>query len=241
MAKSRKTFHAEVDELRQRAAAERVKARDIEAQLEAAKLEVEWAGEAVAGAYASEDQRAVSAALTAEEQAIAEAKDFQHRLTGAMLRVEHVQQELDVQRDHVRDLLGEREQPAHAVASELTAAVRETVRLARAYVAERQAQDALIAAIPDATPRADGPAAEHAWEAALKTLERAYQQTPELEPPLPRWHGLQQRKQQDAVHRRAGLLRRKKLTPAERAELERLSQGRVIAPPVAVMNVNEVA
>ena len=67
-----------------------------------------------------------------------------------------------------------------------------------------------------ATPRHDGPDPEHAWEPALKALERAVHDAPELEPPLPGWQGLDQRQQQDRVHRRAGLMRKRRLTAASR-------------------------
>jgi hypothetical protein len=66
-------------------------------------------------------------------------------------------------------------------------------------------------------------------------LDRAYQQTPELEPPLPRWAGLEHRKQQDAVGRFEMLRRGKRLTPAEQAEFDRLNQERTITPPVATV------
>jgi hypothetical protein len=47
--------HSELDGLRQQAAAERVKARDVEAQLEAAKAKVEQASADITAGYASED------------------------------------------------------------------------------------------------------------------------------------------------------------------------------------------
>jgi hypothetical protein len=106
----------------------------------------------------------------------------------------------------------------------LSASVRETLRLAKAYAAERQAVDRLVAEVAGATPRADGPAPEHPWEAALKTLERCYQQDPELEAPLPRWSGLQQRAQQDHIGRREKLRRKKKLTSAEEQELTTINR-----------------
>jgi hypothetical protein len=49
--------HAELDELRRHAATERVKARDLNAQLEAAKQKVERVAAAVTDAYAAEDDK----------------------------------------------------------------------------------------------------------------------------------------------------------------------------------------
>ena len=123
-----------------------------------------------------------------------------------------------------RNLLAEREGPGRTVAAELTASVQLTLSLAKAYDAERQAVDRLVAAVAGATPRADGPAPEHPWEAALKVLERCYQQTPALDPPLPRWRGLEHRAAEDNSARRLQLQRRTRLTAEERNELERINR-----------------
>ena len=236
------TAHALLDRLSQAAATERVRHRDLAAEFEATKHAVEKASRAITDAYAADDARAAAQAREAEQQAVAKVKDLQHRLTAAELRVARTQRELDeFRRDRARDLLREREQPARTVAAELTASVRQTLTLAKAYVAERRTVDQLVAAVPAATPRTDGPASEHPWEAALKTLERACQQTPELDPPLPSWAGLEHRQQHHRTHRLLQLQRRKKLTPDEQAELDQLNQGRVITPPMSIVNPSEVA
>jgi hypothetical protein len=139
--------------------------------------------------------------------------------------VQHAQQRVDTfAREWVRDLLAEREQPARTVAAELTTSVHETLRLAKAYVAERQAQDQLVAAVPGATPRADGPASSHPWESRLKDLERAVVEVPECPAPLPRWRGLEYRGQQDGISRREKLRRKNKLTSEEKRELDRINR-----------------
>jgi hypothetical protein len=220
-----KRAHAQLDELRQAAAGERVKQRELESELQVARAEVEQASAAIADGYAAEDQKAVAAARKAEETAVAEEEDLQYRLDGAELRVEQAQRALDqFQRDHARALLDEREQAARAVTADLEASVRETLRLARAYVAERQAVDQLVAAVPGATPRADGPPAAHPWERQLRDLERAVAETPELPPPLPRWQGLGHRTAEDNTARRLQLQRKKRLTAAEERELEHINQ-----------------
>jgi hypothetical protein len=156
---------------------------------------------------------------------------------GAELRVEDAQRAADLfAQDHARDLLEERAADARELALSLTRSGHEFVRIHRAYVAMRSDIDSLVAAIPGAVPRTDGPPASHPWEGQLRDLERVVEETPEVEPPLPRWAGLQQRQQQDATHRRIGLLRRKKLTQPEQEELDRLNQGHVIAPAVAMVN-----
>jgi hypothetical protein len=220
-----KTAHAQLDELRQAAAGERMKQRELEAQLQGARVEVEQASAAIADGYAAEDQKAVAAAGEAEDAAVAKVKDLQHRLNGAEVRVERAQRALDeFQRDHARDLLAEREEAARAITDDLSASVRETVRLSRAYIAERQAVDQLVAAVPGATPRADGPPATHPWERQLKDLERALTETPELPPPLPRWQGLGNRKAEDSTARRLQLQRRKRRSAADQRELDRINQ-----------------
>ena len=57
-----KSAHQQLDQLRRDAADERVKVRDLEAQLEAAKHEVESAGRAISDGYAAESQRDVAQA-----------------------------------------------------------------------------------------------------------------------------------------------------------------------------------
>lgn len=232
----KQSAHAELDELRQAAAGERVKQRELGLQLDAAKLEVEQASASIADGYAVEDQRAVTAARKTEEAAVAKVRELQHRANGAELRVDRAQQALDeFQRDHARDLLAEREDTARTVAAELTRSVRETVRLARAYVAERQTVDRLVATVPGATPRADGPAAAHPWESQLKALERAVMEVPELEPPLPRWQGLGHRQAEDSGARRLQLQRKRKLTADEERELDNINQQLGVTAPVGVV------
>jgi hypothetical protein len=71
--------------------------------------------------------------------------------------------------------------------------------------------DGLVAAVPGATSRADGPEPSHPWERQLRDLERAVQETPEVPAPLPQWTGLKHRHEQDNANaiekqRRAGEL-----------------------------------
>ena len=232
--KPRKTAHAELDELRQLAAVERIKRRELEAQL-AAEFDVEQHSAAITDGYAAEDQRAVAPARKGEEAAIAKAGELRHQVDGARLRVERAQADVDsFERDHARDLLAERERSARTVTLELAANVAETLRLAKVYVSERQAVDRLVAVVPGATPRNDGPAPQHPWEPALKALATAVQQTPELAPPLPTWQGIEQRQEPDQVHRRVGLKRKRQLTSAEQAELETLNADRGPAHAIAM-------
>jgi len=218
-----------------------MKARDLDAALEVAKQEVEDASSAVTDAYAAEDAKLAQRRLKQLEAAEAKVIDLGHQVTAATQRVQLAQRAAGIfAQEHGRDLLAEGEPAARTVAAELTASVRQTLTLAKAYLAERRTVDELVAAVPGATPRTDGPAPEHPWEAALKILERAYQHTPELQPPLPRWTGVQQRQQEDDVNRRASLLRKRRLTASEQAELERLDEGR-ITPPVSITTVSEVA
>jgi hypothetical protein len=196
MAKQRKTAHAELDELRQDMANERMKARDAESAFEAAKAKVDEADRVVTAAYALEDDKLAVQRRKELQAAEADAVELQRRVDAAGLRVQHAQQQVDTfARERARDLLAEREQPARTVALELSRAVGEVLRLHRAYLAERQTMDRLVAAVPGASPRADGPEGTHPWEPALGQLARACQQTHKLDPPLPRWAGLEQRQE----------------------------------------------
>jgi hypothetical protein len=223
------TAHATRDQLQQEALVERVKARDIEAELEAAKAEVDAASHAVTDGYAREDERAVAQARKAGEAAAAKLRDLQHRVDGAALRIERAQRALDeFTRDNAEALLEEHAEGDRELALRLTRVGNEVVQLHRAYLARRMEVDALVAAIPGASPRTDGPPASYAWERQIKDLERAIRETPEVDPPLPRWHGLRHQQHTDAVHR-SEQLKRKKRNTAEERELARLRKARGIA------------
>lgn len=71
MPSNKPSANAELDGLRQAAAQERLRQRDLEAELEAAKAEVDVASCAITDGYAAEDQRAVTQAREAEEPATA--------------------------------------------------------------------------------------------------------------------------------------------------------------------------
>ena len=130
---AKRSADAQLDQLRQAVAAERVKARDLETQLEAARLEVEGAARAVTDAYAEDDAKLAGLRRQELQAAEGDVANLGNRAGAAGLPVERAQQELDAfQREHARDLLEEREQPARTVAAELTASVHETLRLAMA-------------------------------------------------------------------------------------------------------------
>jgi hypothetical protein len=75
--------HAQLDQLRQAAAGERVKRRELETELDAAKAAVDQASQEITEAYAAENQRAVTTARKAEDAAVARVRELQHRLDGA--------------------------------------------------------------------------------------------------------------------------------------------------------------
>jgi hypothetical protein len=194
--------HGELDRLRQQAAAERVAARELQVQLEAAKVAVDDAGAAVTEAYAADDGKLASRRRSELDAAASDVLDLQHRVDAAGLRVARAQAEADAfQAEHARELLEEREAEARELAAKLTSAGHEAIQLHRAYLTLRSEIDSLVAAVPGATSRADGPQPSHPWERQLRDLERAVQETPEVPAPLPRWAGLEHRKQQDNANR----------------------------------------
>jgi hypothetical protein len=153
--------------------------------------------------YAAEDQQVVTASRKAEGAALAKLEDLQLRLAGAELRIEGAQREVDTfTQQRARDLLEERAADARELTLKLTRSGHEFIGLHRAYVAMRSDIDSLVGSIPGAVPRTDGPPAPHAWERQLRDLERVVKETPEVEPPLPRWAGLQHRQHEDDISRR---------------------------------------
>jgi hypothetical protein len=224
--KAPESAHAQLDRLRQQAATERVAARELEAQSEAAKAAVDDAGAAITEAYAADDAKLASRHRTELDSAAADVLDLQHRVTAAGLRVERAQADADAfQADHARELIEEREAEARELAANLTGAGLEAVRLNRAYMALRTEIDGLVAAVPGATSRADGPEPSHPWERQLRDLERASQETPEVPAPLPRWAGLAHRQEQDNAARVERLRRSGELPADDQAAL---AIGRVV-------------
>jgi hypothetical protein len=196
------TAHFELDELRQRAAAERANERELEVRLEAAKAAVEDAGAAVTEAYAADNAKLAVRRRREADAAAAAVLDLQHRLNAARLRVGRAQAEADAFRaGHARELLDEREAEARELAAKLTSAGLAVVRLNQEFRSLRTEIDSLVAAVPGATSRADGPAPSHAWEDQLRALERTIQENPEIPPPLPQWAGLNQRQEEDNANR----------------------------------------
>jgi hypothetical protein len=191
-------------------ASEGTRFRELQEQQARAEAELERIVDAIASAYASEDEREIATARMAKEEAAARVEDLAHRSAGAGLRAERSREELATfTRDHARDLLAEREGTAREVAARLSSAVGEAVQAHRAYVAERQHVDQLVSQVPGATTRHDGVSTGYSWEAALRELERIYREHPEAEPPRPRWSGMAYRRNMDSVHRQVQARRRK--------------------------------
>jgi chromosome segregation ATPase len=235
MGRATRSAHGELDELRQRTAAERVKLRDLSAELAAAKAEVDAASDAITEGYASEDERlatrhaarqAVDRARKEQEGAVAKVRELQHRVDAAGLRIERAQREADTfAAEHARELLDELEGEAHEAAANLTRDGAEVVRAHRAYLTLRTEIDRLVASVAGATSRADGPPHSHPWESELRALERAVRETPEVPAPLPRWAGLEHRREQDNANRIEQRRRRGELSAADQAAL---AIGRVV-------------
>jgi len=199
----RKSAHAQLDELRQKVASEGVKFREAQVGLKASKAKVDDASRALTDAYAAEDDAKLARERRGELQAAeAEVVDWQHRVTGAELRAQRARDELQSFTENAHALLDEREPTAAEVANELTRAVAATVKAARAYEAERQHIDQLVAQAPGASPRYDGVSTGYPCEAELKALERVWRENPEAEPPRPRWSGISHRQNLNEVHRR---------------------------------------
>ena len=206
----KRTAHQELDEHRQRVASEGANLREMQAQRTRAEAELESLGDAIARAYASEDEGEVAEARKAKEEAAARVEDLEHRTAGASLRAQRAREELAAfMSARGRDLLDEREPAAREAAALLTRAVGETVKAHHAYIAERQHVDSLVASVQGATPAVDGVSTGYSWEAEVTALERAYRENPEVELPRPRRAGMTYNRQRDALHQHLKDQRRK--------------------------------
>lgn len=193
---------AELERLQTAVADLRVEAAAAQAKADALARRVDEAKEKRVSAYAADDEAAAAEAFRELEALRRQHDEAEAKAEGLRRRLEHFQGAVaGFRAEHGRALLQEREPAAREVTSQLNAAVHEALRLDRAYVAERQAQDQLVSAIHGAVPRSDGPPPEHAWESALNDLQRTVAQHPELEPPVPRWLGVRERERTDALHR----------------------------------------
>jgi hypothetical protein len=203
------SLHAVLDQLRQQAAGERVKQRDLEARLEVAKAKVDEASQAVTNAYAMESERDIASSRDAEAAAVAAIEDLEHQVVGAELRVQRADaQATEYERAHAKGLLEERAATGRELAADLTRAAQETVRLHRAYGTERAAVDRLILAA-GGQPRHDSCEPEHAWERELRDLDRAVRTRPEVSPPEPRWFGIRHREAENEKSRGRRLRRQR--------------------------------
>jgi hypothetical protein len=205
--------HDELDQLRQEAASERVKVRDADLALAAAKVEVEDAGRAITDGYAEEDPEAVRAARERERDAVEKLEDAQHRLDGAVRRLERVETELRTfESERAPELLAEVESAARETTADLQRAAQETVRIWLQYKENRNAIQQLVNRIEPGAGQVNGPPSACAWERELAELERGLRRGDDLEPPLPRWAGRAWRRQEDEVARRLRSERREEAT-----------------------------
>jgi hypothetical protein len=110
MARKQPSAHEQLHEHRQRVASEGTRFRELQEQQARAEAELERIVDAIASAYASEDEREIATARMAKEEAAPRVEDLAHRSAGAGLRAERSREELATfTRDHARDLLAERE------------------------------------------------------------------------------------------------------------------------------------
>jgi hypothetical protein len=200
----RRSAQAELDGLRQELLAqENVRVREFEAEVAAAKAEVEEAGRAVTDSYAAENEKAMREARKRERAAVEKLEDLQHRLAGAVIRAERAGQRVDAfQTERAEDLLGEAEDAARETTLNLQRAAQETVRFWRQYRQDREAIQRLVNRAAPGAGQVNGPPSTCGWEAELHELERALKRGDDLAPPLARWLGRDWRRQEDETARR---------------------------------------
>jgi hypothetical protein len=203
MAKSKTTAHGELDQLQQQYAQEHTRVRELEAELEAAKFDVERASREIADGYAVDDDRAVTEARRREHQAVERVRELQHRLNGAVIRAERAGERVDAfGQERAQDLLAEAEAAARETTIELQRAAHETVRVWRRYKADRARIQEIVNRLEPGLGQVNGPASTCSWERELHELERGLKRGDELEPPLPRWQGRAWRRQENTTAKR---------------------------------------
>jgi hypothetical protein len=180
---------------------------------------------AITAAYAEEDEEAAREHRQRLHEAEQEVVDLGHRAAAREQRIERAQRAFDTfKHERSRDLLEERAVDAKKLTIDLIRAGHEVVRLNRAYATMRAEVDDYVRATPGAVVRMDGVPASHPWEPAIRDLERAVRETPEIDPPAPRWTGLEHRKRADLTTWRMKLQRKSKLTREEQTQLDRLER-----------------
>lgn len=203
MRRSKRSAHAELDQVGQEYVQEQARVREFQVELEAARAEVEGASRAITDGYAAEDEQAVREARKREQSAVEKLEDLRHRLDGAVIRTERAGQRVDAfQTERAGDLLSEAEDAARETTLKLRRAAHETVRGFRQYKADRQRIQELVNRVEPGAGQVNGPPPSCAWERELHELERALRGGSELEPPLPRWYGRTWRRQEDEVAKR---------------------------------------
>jgi len=203
MRRSKRSAHADLDQVRQEYVQEHARVRKFQVELEAAKAEVEGARRAITDGYAAEDEQAVGEARKREQSAVAKLEDLRHRLDGAVIRSERAEQRVDAfQTERAGDLLSEAEDAARETTLNLRRAAQETVRFWRQYKQGREAIQQLVNRVEPGAGQVNGPPSNCAWEPELHELERALRGGSELEPPLPRWYGQTWRRQEDEAAER---------------------------------------
>lgn len=206
MAKATRSAHAELDELRQHAAAERVKARDPDTQLDAAKLNVERATAAVTEAYAAEAPSWWRSGARISRRPRPRCSTFSTASMppGSASSGRNARPMRSLPK-HARDPVDELEAEAREAAANLTRAGTEVVRAHRAYRTIRSEIDGLVAAVPGATSRADGPDPTYRGSASCASSSGSCGRHPRFRPRCRAGLASDHRREQDNANRiRAG-------------------------------------
>jgi hypothetical protein len=209
--------------LEETAAIEAREAREAQAEVESVAAGLERLRNERTDAYAAGDDGCAEALRVEIAEQTARLDEVSARAEGLARRANAARVEVAAFRtENAGELLAAREPIVREVTGKLNASVAETLQFHRQLLAERDVLDRHVADVPGASPPHDGPPTAHAWERALRELERAVKTTPELAPPLPTWSGLNHRRREDAVNLRNRLLRKRR-TESEDDELRRLA------------------
>jgi hypothetical protein len=223
-ARAKRSAHAELDELRQQAATERVKARELEAEEHAARAEIAAAADAVVRAYADQNDAAAKKATLRRDKAERAASDLADRQAAARVRIDRAERAVSsYEREHARELIAELEPAATEATDALRHHATGLIEAHRRWHDTSQQITRLLGHVPHASPAVDAPR-DHALADGVRAVRNALRAGDEIRSPLPHWAGLRDHEIEQKTRRLVLLRRKRKLAAKERAELDRITR-----------------
>lgn len=210
---------AELRELAAAEAAERMAARQLDAELDAARAQAQDAQGALVRAHA--EGRHVTRTHKQRDTARDRLEDLLVRRDAARLRVGHAAAAVEAfEVAHARELIEEYAPDAERAIEEMRAATESLLAADREWHALAQRVGQLLGRIPHASARRDTHA-EHALAQPARELKRALA-SEGIASPLPHWAGVELQERNSKATRLLRLRRLARPTAGEQVEMSRL-------------------